>query len=165
MEITVRPAECADLSAMLEIYNDAVLHTTASADLEPRTFESHTVWYQEHKRDGYPVFVAATREGQVVGWSSLSQYRERYGYRFTAEDSVYIHPAWRGRGIGKLLIPPLIEAGRAQGLHVLLAGITADNEASLRLHARFGFEPVAHFHETIHKFGRWLDLVYMERIL
>jgi Sortase and related acyltransferases len=95
----------------------------------------------------------------------LSQHKERYGYRFSVESSIYIHPQWRGRGVGKLLLPPLLDAAREMKLHAILAGISADNKASIKLHAQFGFEKVAHFQETIYKFGQWLDVVYMEKVL
>lgn len=163
---SVRSALRQDVPAILEIYNDAVLHTTASADYEPRSLASRYEWFDEHAREGYPIFVAARGEERaVVGWSSLSRYKERYGYRFTTESSIYIHPQWRRRGVGKLLMPPLIEAAQRMGLHAILAGISGDNEASLKLHAQFGFVQVAHYKETIYKFGRWLDVVYMEKLL
>lgn len=155
----------ADVPAILEIYNDAVLNTTASADYEACSLESRYEWFDEHAREGYPVFVAERAAGVVVGWSSLSRYKQRYGYRFATENSIYIHPEWRGRGLGKLLMPPLIESAQRMGLHAILAGISADNKASLNLHAQFGFIKVAHFKETIFKFGRWLDVVYMEKIV
>lgn len=162
---SVRPAVRDDVPAILEIYNDAVLNTTASADYEPGSPESRYEWFDQHARDGYPIFVAVNNAGAVVGWSSLSQYKERFGYRFSTENSIYIHPQWRGQGVGKLLIPPLIEAAKALGLHAILAGISGDNEASLKLHAQFGFEKVAHFRETVYKFGQWIDVVYMEKLL
>lgn len=165
MTIVIRRATRTDVPAILEIYNDAVLNTTASAEYEPRSLESRYAWFDEHERAGYPIFVASNNANEIVGWSSLSPYRERYGYRFTAENSIYVHPQWRGRGVGKLLLPPSIEAAREMKLHALLASISADNEVSLKLHAQFGFEKVAHFKETIYKFGRWLDVVYMEKLL
>ncbi len=165
MTIVIRRATRADVPVILEIYNDAVLHTTASADYEPRSLESRYEWFEEHARAGYSIFVAENETGEVVGWSSLSPYRERYGYRFTAENSIYVHPVWRGRGVGKLLLPPLLDAARTMGLHAILAAISADNEVSLKLHAQFGFEKVAHFKETVYKFGQWLDVVYMEKVL
>jgi phosphinothricin acetyltransferase len=161
----VRRATREDVPSILEIYNDAVLHTTATADYEPRSLESRYEWFDEHEREGYAIFVATNAGGEVVGWSSLSPYKARFGYRFSTENSIYIHPDWRGRGVGKLLMPPLIEAARALGLHTILAGISADNEASLKLHAKFGFEKVAHFRETVYKFGQWIDVVYMEKLL
>ncbi len=165
MSFTIRPAVRADVPAIREIYNDAVLNTTASADYEPRSLESRYAWFDEHEREGYPIFVAQTDAGEIVGWSSLSRYKERIGYQYSTENSIYVRPAWRGRGVGKLLMPPLLDAARAMGMHAILAGISGDNEASLKLHAQFGFEKVAHFKETIYKFGQWLDVVYMEKLL
>jgi phosphinothricin acetyltransferase len=165
MGLTIRRAVREDVPAILDIYNDAVLHTTASADYEPRSPESRLEWFDEHTRDGYPIFVAVTPGGQVVGWSALSRYKERYGYRFSTEDSIYVHRDWRRRGVGALLMPPLIDAARAMGMHVILGGIAADNTASLKLHLRFGFVQVAHYKETIYKFGQWLDVIYMEKLL
>lgn len=165
MTIVIRRATRTDVPAILEIYNDAVLNTTASAEYEPRALEVEYAWFDEHERGGYPIFVASNNANEIVGWSSSSPYRERYGYRFTVENSIYVHPQWRGRGVGKLLLPPLFDAAREMKLHAILAGISADNEASIKLHAQFGFEKVAHFKETIYKFGRWLDVVYMEKLL
>ena len=163
--ITIRPATEADLPGLLEIYNDAVLHTTATYDYEPRTLEQRRQWFEDHRRDNYAVFVAADEAGRIVGWSALNPYPARPGYRFTTENSVYIAADRRGQGIGKQLLEPLIEAARSRGLHVIIAAIDATNEASLRLHARFGFEQVGHFKQVGFKFGRWLDVVYMEKII
>ena len=165
VEMMIRPATCADLPDILDIYNEAVLNTTATYDYEPSTLEARETWFDEHARDHYPVFVAHNGDGRVVGWSSLSKFRPRVGYRFTGEDSVYVAADQRGRGIGKLLMPPLIDGARRLGLHALMAGIDADGQASLRLHARFGFQPVAHLKQVGRKFGRWLDVIYMELLL
>lgn len=161
----VRRAPRKDVPAILEIYGDAVLNTTASAEYEPPTLEVMLRWFDEHARDGYPIFVAVNENNAVVGWSSLSRYKERYGYRFSVESSIYVHPQWRNQGVGKLLMPPLIDAAREMGMHAVIAGVTADNAVSLKLHEQFGFERVAQFHEVIYKFGRWLDVVYLEKLL
>ena len=161
----IRPATRADLPGILEIYNDAVLTTTATYDYEPRTLEHRTQWFEERQRDRYPMFVAVDNAGQVAGWSALNPYHPRIGYQFTSENSVYVAAGMRGKGIGKLLLAPLIEAAKARGLHAIIAAIDADNEASIRLHAAFGFEKVGHFKQTGFKFNRWLDLVYMEKLL
>lgn len=161
----IRPATHADLPGILEIYNDAVLKTTASYDYEPRTLEHRTQWFEDRQRDGYPVFVAVDEAGSVVGWSALNPYHARMGYRFTAENSVYVAESVRGQGIGQLLLGPLIDAAKTRGLHAIIAVIDAENEASIRLHAKFGFEKVGYFKEVGFKFGRWLDVVYMERIV
>src|SRR5213592_3108316 len=102
----VRPANRKDLPEILEIYNEAVLNTTASYDYEPRTLEHRTAWFEERKRENYPIYVATSQPGVVIGWSALNPFHTRIGYRFTAENSVYVAPEFRGCGIGKLLMPP-----------------------------------------------------------
>lgn len=163
--MNVRPATRADMPGVLEIYNEAVLHTTATYDYEPRTLEQRVAWFEERARDGYAVFVAEDDAGRIVGWSALNPYHARPGYRFTAENSVYVAADARGQGYGRLLLPPLIEGARTRGLHAIIAAIDATNEASFRLHARFGFEKVGHFKEVGFKFGRWLDVVYLQRLI
>jgi L-amino acid N-acyltransferase YncA len=160
--MTIRPATHADLPGILEIYNEAVLNTTATYDYEPRTLEHRIGWFEDHVRNNYAIFVAENDAGRIVGWSALNRYHDRVGYRFTTENSVYVAADHRGQGIGKLLLAPLIQAARERGLHAMLAAIDAANEASIRLHTRFGFEPVGCFKDVGFKFGRWLDVVYME---
>lgn len=161
----VRPATRSDLPAILTIYNDAVLNTAASYDYEPRTLEHREAWFEAHERHGLPVFVVETGPAGVVGWSSLSHYHDRKGYQFTVENSIYVAPAHRGCGLGKLLLAPLIESAGTLGLHAIIAAIDAENVPSLRLHERFGFVRVGHFKEVGFKFGRWLDVIYMQRLL
>jgi len=161
----VRQANRADLPGVLEIYNDAVLTTTATYDYEPRTLEHREAWFEDHVRQDYAVFVAADTAGRIVGWSALNPYHQRPGYRFTAENSVYVAAAHRGRGLGRRLLAPLLVAGRKRGLHAIIAAIDATNEPSIRLHAAFGFERVGLFRQVGFKFGRWLDVLYLERLL
>ena len=161
----VRPAKRQDLPGILEIYNDAVLKTTASYDYEPRTLEHRTTWFEDRTREQYPIFVAENEAKQVVGWSALNPFHTRMGYRFTAENSVYVAASERGKGIGKLLLEPLITGAKKRGLHAIIAVIDAENEPSIRLHAHFGFEKVGLFKEVGFKFDRWLNVVYMERIV
>lgn len=165
MNIQVRPATRADLPGILAIYNDAVLTTTASYDDEPSTLEARVAWYDAHEKDDMPVFVAVDDAGEIAGWSSLSSFRPRWGYRFTVEDSVYVAANRREHGIGRLLMAPVVAAARARGKHSIIAVIDAANDASIRLHASFGFEPAAHFREIGYKFDRWLDLVFMQLLL
>lgn len=160
----IRSAEPKDLSAILEIYNHSVLNTTASYDYEPSDMNHRVAWYEMHQQQDLPVFVAENQSG-VIGWSSLSKYRDRIGYRFTVEDSVYIAEPHRGKGVGKALLAPLIQAARDRNLRAIIGAIDADNKASIRLHAAFGFEKVGHFRKVGFKFERWLDVVYMELLL
>jgi L-amino acid N-acyltransferase YncA len=162
-DLTVREATAADQRAILDIYNDAVLHTTATFDLEPRTWEEQLRWFEEHGPP-YRVLVAVVGE-TVAGWGSLSPFRPRPGYRFTAEDSVYVRADFRNRGIAAALLERLIEAARQGGFHSIMALIDGDNEVSVRLHERFGFRHVGRFTEVGFKFDRWLDVVHMQKML
>lgn len=168
-KLRVRRAVREDCPAILATYNEAVLNTTASYDYEPRSLEHRLEWFDAHQRDDYEILVAemAQPDGspRVVGWAALNRYHDRVGYRFTAENSVYVAADARGHGVGKALLGPLVEAARARGLHAILAVIDAENEVSIRLHARFGFERVGLFRQVGFKFGRWLDVAYMERLL
>ncbi len=161
-DFTIREATAADQRAVLDIYNDAVPHSTATFDLEPRTWEEQQRWREEHQSP-YHVFVATIDE-IVAGWGSLSRFREKPGYRFTVEDSVYVHKNFRGRGIGAALLDGLIEAARDGGFHTIMALIDGDNAVSVRLHERFGFRHVGTFREVGFNFGRWLDVVHMQRL-
>src|SRR5882672_11696810 len=132
--MNVRPATRDDLPGILEIYNEAVLNTTATYDYEPRTLEHRTQWFEDHQRDNYPVFVAVDGAGRLVGWSALNPFHARMGYRFTSENSVYVAADMRGKGVGKLLLAPLVESAQTIGLRAIIAVIDAENAASIRLH-------------------------------
>lgn len=161
----IRPATRADLPAILEIYNDAVLTTTATYDYEPRTLQHRVQWFEDHEKIKFPIFVAEGDAGKILGWSSLSRYHDRPGYQFTCENSIYVAAHTRGRGLGKLLLAPLIESAGALNLRAIIAAIDATNAASVRLHAGFGFVEVGRFPNVGFKFGRWLDVVYMQLLL
>lgn len=157
----VRPATRADVPAILEIYNHAVLHTTASYDLEPVSLESRLAWFDQRVRGGWPVLVTAL-DGEVTGWATFGPFREKPGYRFTAEHSVYVRHDCRGQGLGRALLLALIGEARGRGLHSLVGGVDAGNAGSLAFHEGLGFRQVAHFREVGFKFGRWLDLVFLQ---
>jgi len=141
------------------------MNTTASYDYEPRPMEHRIAWFETHEEQRLPMFVAENDAQQILGWSSLSRYHNRKGYQFTVENSVYVAAAHRGRGIGKLLMPPLIESACELKLRAIIAAIDAENRPSVRLHEQFGFAQVGHFKQVGFKFGRWLDVVYLERLL
>lgn len=162
--IEVRHATESDLPGILAIYNDVILHTTAVYDYEPHTLEMRQQWFKTKQEQGFPVFVA-TKEGQIVGLSSIGPFRAWAAYKFSVENSVYVARDSRGQGIGKLLIPPLIEAAKKLKLHTIIAGIDATNGASIKLHQHFGFEEVAHFREVGYKFNRWLDLKFLQLLI
>jgi L-amino acid N-acyltransferase len=164
MTIVIRDAREADLAAMLAIYNDAVLTTTAVYDYKPRSSEQQAAWFKAKQEQGLPVLVAEDGGG-VVGFASYGPFRPWPAYLHSAENSLYVAPERRGRGIGTLLLPALIQRAAEHGLHTMIAGIDATNEASLRLHAKFGFERVAQFREVGWKFERWLDLAFLQLML
>ncbi len=161
---TIRPARETDLPEILEIYNHVILHTTAVYQYVKQTLEMRKAWYDGKVKDGFPLLVAE-EAGRVVGLSTYGPFRPWAAYKYTVENSVYVAADQRGKGIARLLMSPLIDAARVQGYHAIIASIDATNEASLRLHRSFGFEEVAHFRQVGYKFGRWLDLKFLELLL
>lgn len=162
--VSIRLAVETDIAQMLVIYNDIILHTTAVYDYEPHTPEMRQAWFKTKQEQGNPVFVAE-EEGRILGFSSIGPFRAWAAYKYSVENSVYVAASERGRGIGKLLMPPLIEAAKKMKLHTIIASIDATNEASIKLHEGFGFKEVAHFKEVGWKFERWLDLKFLQLIL
>lgn len=166
---TIRTAIAADLDAINGIYNHEVLHGVATWDEQPWGAEARLEWFREREELGDPVLVAQSqvsgRDVAVVGFGYLSPYRVRSGWRFTAEDTLYLAPEAQRQGIGTALLGALVEAARARGLHALVAVIEAGNVGSIALHARFGFVEVGRKREVGFKFSRWLDLVEMELLL
>lgn len=159
--ITIRDATEADLEAIRDIYNHAVEHTTAIWNEVLIDTDNRRAWLELRRAKGFPVLVAE-RDGQVAGYASYGDWRAFDGYRHTVEHSVYVDKDCRGAGIGKLLMQALIEHARANGKHVMIAAIEAENTASIALHERLGFRLVGIHREVGQKFGRWLDLAMME---
>jgi phosphinothricin acetyltransferase len=158
----LRPATAADIAAIAAIYGPAVLHGTASFELDPPDEAEMLRRFQAVTGAGYPYFVA-TLDGRVVGYAYANAYRARPAYRFTVEDSVYIAPEAQGKGVGKLLLKALIEASTARGYRLMVAVIgDSRNQASITLHRNAGFTFCGTIHSVGHKFGRWLDSVIME---
>lgn len=162
--ISIRPATTADVPGILDIYNDAILHTTAVYNYLPHTPDMRMNWFLEKKDQGFPVLVADI-EGVVAGYSCLGHFRAFAAYKYTAESSVYVHADHRGKGIARALMQPLIEAAQALDLHAIVAGIDADNTASIKLHEQFGFVEVARFKQVGYKFDKWLDLLFLQLLL
>lgn len=161
----VRDAEPGDIEGILAIYNDAVRHTTAIWNETLVDAANRTAWLAERRRVGYPVLVAVDDEGSVLGYASFADWRTWDGYRYTVEHSVYVRADARGGGIGKALMAALIERARAIGKHVMVAGIEAGNVGSIRLHERLGFEEVGLLRQVGTKFGKWLDLAFLQLTL
>lgn len=162
--ISIRHAEEADLPQILTIYNEVILNTTAVYDYKPHTLEMRQQWFRTKQEQGFPVFVA--EEGnKITGLSSIGPFRAWAAYKYSVENSIYVSAESRGKGIGKLLMPPLITAAKEMDMHTIIAGIDASNEQSLNLHRQFGFKEVAHFKQVGFKFGKWLDLKFLQLIL
>src|SRR3954471_8455924 len=164
MSPTIRLATAADVSAINDIYNYYVHRSTCTYQLEPEPLEGRQAWFQNHPPDKYPVTVAELN-GQVIGWGSLSKFRDRAAYDGSVEASVYIHHDHHRRGLGRALLTDLIDRARAIGFHTLIGGCSSDQTASLRLQESLGFTRVAHFKEVGYKFGQWLDVVFLQLML
>ncbi len=160
MKTAIRSATESDLAAINDIYNHYVLHSTCTYQEEPEPFEGRQQWFIHHG-EKHPVLVAEVA-GKVLGWASLSPYHPRSAYRFTVENSVYVHHQNHRQGIGSMLLKELIVRAAALGHRAIIAGIDADQPASVALHAKFRFEKVGHLQGVGFKFGRWLDVVYMQ---
>jgi L-amino acid N-acyltransferase len=161
----IEDATDADLPAMLAIYNDVIRTSTAIYREEPATLAERQAWNETRKTHGYPLLVARTDGAPVAGFATFGDFRAWPGYRFTVEHSVHVADGRRGRGIGSALMRVLIDRGAALGKHVMVAGIDADNDGSIRMHERLGFERTGHLKQVGWKFERWLDLVFMQRLL
>ncbi len=161
----IRPATVADLAAMLGIFNDVIATSTAVYFVQPTTLAERTAWFDARIKSGFPVLVA-DHGGEVVGFASLAEFRGVWpGYRYSVEHSVHVRADARGHGIGSALVQALLPHAAALGKHVMIGGVDAENAASIRMHERLGFEQVARFREVGHKFGRWLDLVFLQRFV
>ncbi|MGH8209151.1 MAG: GNAT family N-acetyltransferase [Steroidobacteraceae bacterium] len=158
----IRDAAESDLPGLLAIYNDVIATSTAIYSYVPVTLEDRTQWWRARVATGYPVLVA-TDESGVLGFSTFGDFRAWPGYRFTVEHSVHVRSDCRGQGVGKELVKTLFPRATALNKHVMIAGVDAANQASIRFHERLGFEKTGHLREVGHKFGRWLDLVFLQR--
>lgn len=164
MSIQIRIAKETDLAPLTAIYNHAVVHTTATFDLEEQTLTQRKQWMEGFNQDTFPLLVAEI-EGEVAGYACLSPYRSKPAYARTVELSVYVDPAFQGRGVGSALMAALLERARQAGHHVILAGISGGNDGSVRLHQRFGFREVGCLREVGWKFGAWQDVYFYQLTL
>lgn len=158
----IRDANRDDLPAILEIHNDAVATTTAIWDEEPVDLANRTDWFEARRAAGYPIIVAEV-DGQVGGYAAYGEFRPRASYRHSVENSVYVHPDFRRRGLARALLTRLVEIARQDpNAHTILALIESGNEVSIALHRDLGFDVNGALPEVGHKFGRWLDLTIMQ---
>lgn len=162
--IAVRDASTDDVPGILAIYNDVIATSTAIYREDPATLDDRLQWFTARQVQNYPVLVAIN-DADILGFASYGDFRTWPGYRFSVEHTVHIRADQRGRGVGTLLMRALIQRAIEQGKHVMIGGVDAANEASLRFHERLGFERAAQLREVGFKAGRWLDLVFVQRIL
>lgn len=162
-QATIRRAVVDDLPAITEIYNEAILTTTATFDTEPKTLADRRQWFESHGAR-HPVLVAVV-DGRVVGWSSLSKWSDRCAYDGTAETTFYVQSGHRGLGIGRLLKSEIISEARRLGFHSLIARVAEGSAASLHLNQEYGFVMVGTLREVGRKFGHLLDVHILQKML
>jgi L-amino acid N-acyltransferase len=161
--VTIRRGTLGDVPAITEIYNEAILTTVATFDIEPKTVEERTKWFQDHD-DRHPVLVAVV-EGKVVGRASLTRWSDRRAYDDTAETTFYVHSKYRGQGIGRKLKEAIIEEARRLEFHALIARITETSGESIHLNESVGFVHVGTLKEVGRKFGKLLSVHIMQKML
>jgi phosphinothricin acetyltransferase len=152
-------------AAILDIFNDVILNSTALYDYRPRTSESMVAWFEAKMIGGFPVLGVEDERGELMGFASYGTFRAWPAYKYTVEHSVYVKRAQRGKGLGLTLLRKLIDAARAQERHVMIGGIDVENSASIALHRKLGFEHAGTIRQAGYKFGRWLDLALYQLIL
>jgi len=164
-EIPIRPARPDDLPRLTEIYNHYIVHTPITFDIDPVTVEERRPWLAQFAESGPHRLFVAEHDGVVVGYAGSHQFRTKRAYDTTVETTIYCAPESTRRGIGRALYTVLLDALAAEDVRMALAGITVPNEASVAIHARFGFVPAGLLHEVGRKFGRYWDVLWMERRL
>ncbi|MEW9681356.1 N-acetyltransferase family protein [Pseudomonas sp. TE50-2] len=164
MSYQIRDALIDDVPGILDIYNDAVANTTAIWNETPVDLANRLAWFEARAQQGYPILVAVDDSG-VLGYASFGDWRPFEGFRHTVEHSVYIRGGQRGKGLGPVLMEALIERARLCDKHVMVAAIESGNAASIRLHERLGFSITGQMPQVGVKFGRWLDLTFMQLYL
>jgi L-amino acid N-acyltransferase len=160
--MNIRPAVEQDAAVIAAIYNDAVLNSTAIWNDKTVAVANRVQWMADRQQAGFPVLVAVDEQDGVLGYASYGDWRPWDGYRFTVEHSVYVLKSARGKGAGEALMRALITHATHQGKHVMVAGIESENTASIALHHKLGFSEAGRVSEVGNKFGRWLDLTFLQ---
>lgn len=161
---TIVAASPALAPGVADIYNRAIETSTATFDMTPRTLEEQLEWVAEHS-GAHPAIVAVSADGTVAGFASLSPYRPRPAYSTTVENSVYVAEEFQRRGLGRMLLNETLVLAAAHGFHAVIARIAGGNEGSVALHEACGFEMIGTEREVGRKFGRWLDVVCMQKLI
>ena len=164
MTIQIRPYSEADVPSILDIINDNILHSTSLYDYEPRSLAKQNDLLNDKTAKNFPVIVAEI-DGKIAGFGMYGEFRFRDAYRFTVEHSVYVSKDFKGKGVGGKLLQSLIDLAKKQGLHTMIGVIDAENTESILFHEKYGFKNVGIIKESGFKFNRWLDSVFMQRML
>jgi len=151
--------------AILEIFNEAIVNSTALYDYKPRTSQNMVGWFEAKRAGGFPVIGIENPDGVLLGFGSYGSFRAWPAYKYTVEHSVYIHEDHRGKGLGRVVMQELIAAARQNDMHAMMGGIDATNSGSIALHERLGFRHVGTLPQVGFKFGRWLDLAFYQLLL
>jgi phosphinothricin acetyltransferase len=151
--------------AILAIFNDAILTSTALYDYKARTAQNMVTWFEAKRAGRFPVIGVEDADGTLMGFGSYGTFRAFPAYKYTVEHSVYVHRDHRGKGLGRVLMQALIDAARRNDLHAMIGGIDAANAGSIALHERLGFKHVGTLPQVGFKFGRWLDLAFYQLLL
>ena len=165
MDLGIRPAAETDLPALTEIYNHYVLGSPATFDLQPLAVDQRREWFAHHATTGRHRLLVAVQGPRVLGYATSSRWRPKLAYDTTVETTIYLHPEAGGRGIGKLLYMQLLDELEGEDVHRAVAGIVPPNEPSMRLHRTMGFHEVGRFTEVGWKFGRYWDVIWLEKVL
>lgn len=161
--VIIRHGQLRDAEPIAEILNHYIEHTTATFMIDKVTVADRMDWIKNRKPQ-HPLWVAE-RQGRAIGWAALSDHRPRPGFEGTAENSIYLHPNYRRQGLGLKLLNRVIEDAYQHGLHTLVAGVCTEQEPSMRLHEKAGYVRVGHYREIARKYNRWLDVVFLQRML
>lgn len=151
--------------AILDIFNEAIVNSTALYDYKPRPPESMVGWFDTKTKGGFPVIGVEDDNGQLLAFGSYGTFRAWPAFKYTVEHSIYVHKDHRGKGLGNIVMKALIAAARQNDVHAMMGGIDASNSGSIALHERLGFKHVATLPEVGYKFGRWLDLSFYQLLL
>ncbi|MCU0399838.1 MAG: N-acetyltransferase family protein [Algoriphagus sp.] len=161
MDFLIRPYQPSDASAVREIMNESILHTSHNYEYHPKSLDEVEVLFSEKIRDGFPVLVGEVH-GEVLGYATYGKFRAKPGYSRTLEHSIYLNEKAQGKGLGSEMMRQLIEVAKEQGYHMMIAGMDSENLGSYRFHERLGFRETARMPEVSFKFGKWLTLVFMQ---
>jgi L-amino acid N-acyltransferase len=164
----MRTVDCTEdrhAAAILDIFNHAILHSTALYDYKPRPPEAMAAWFETKRKNDFPVLGVEDEHGMLLGFASYGTFRAWPAYKYSVEHSIYIHHECRGSGLGRRLLTELTEEAVKRDVHTMIGGIDLTNRASIALHERLGFQPAGVIKEAAFKFGKWLDLAFYQKLL